>query len=115
MIISVVKERRLDERRVAASPDTVKRLVGQGHEVVVEQGAGAGSAYPDQAYAAVFCVGCAGLARCQAYGRGYPEEIGTYGAETQSERRRAATTTTTEGHLTMNLPNQTATPILGGV
>ena len=52
MKISVAKERRPQERRVAASPDTVKRLVGQGLEVVVESGAGAGSAYPDSAYAA---------------------------------------------------------------
>ena len=36
MKISVPKERRPHERRVAASPDTVKRLVGMGHEVVVE-------------------------------------------------------------------------------
>ncbi len=53
MKISVAKERRPDERRVAASPDTVKRLVGQGHEVVIETGAGAGSAFPDAAYAAM--------------------------------------------------------------
>jgi H+-translocating NAD(P) transhydrogenase subunit alpha len=53
MKISVAKERRPDERRVAASPDTVKRLVGQGLEVVIETGAGAGSAFPDAAYAAM--------------------------------------------------------------
>ncbi|HEX4113512.1 MAG TPA: Re/Si-specific NAD(P)(+) transhydrogenase subunit alpha [Stellaceae bacterium] len=52
MKISVVTERRPHERRVAASPDTVKRFVGQGLEVLVEAGAGAGSAYPDAAYAA---------------------------------------------------------------
>src|SRR5258708_28545982 len=34
MKISVAKERRAEERRVAASPDTAKRLVGLGHEVV---------------------------------------------------------------------------------
>jgi NAD(P) transhydrogenase subunit alpha len=53
MKISVVTERRPHERRVAASPDTVKRLVGQGHEVLMEGGAGVASAYPDAAYAAV--------------------------------------------------------------
>ncbi len=53
MIIGIPKERRPGERRVAASPDTVKRLVGQGHTVAVERGAGAGAAYPDDAYAAV--------------------------------------------------------------
>jgi proton-translocating NAD(P)+ transhydrogenase subunit alpha len=52
MKISVAKERRPHERRVAASPDTVKRLVGAGHEVVVERGAGGGSAFPDAAYEA---------------------------------------------------------------
>ncbi len=52
MIIGVPKERRPGERRVAASPDTAKRLVGQGHVVVVERGAGAGAAFPDDAYAA---------------------------------------------------------------
>jgi H+-translocating NAD(P) transhydrogenase subunit alpha len=52
MKISVAKERRPHERRVAASPDTVKRLVGAGHEVVVESGAGSGSAFPDRAYEA---------------------------------------------------------------
>ena len=52
MKISVAKERRPHERRVAASPDTVKRLVGAGHEVIVESGAGQGSAFPDAAYEA---------------------------------------------------------------
>jgi proton-translocating NAD(P)+ transhydrogenase subunit alpha len=52
MKIGVVKERRPYERRVAASPDSVKRLVGQGHEILVEAGAGGGSAFPDSAYEA---------------------------------------------------------------
>jgi NAD(P) transhydrogenase subunit alpha len=52
MIISVAKERRADERRVAVSPDTAKRLGGMGHEVVVESGAGAGAAFGDAAYEA---------------------------------------------------------------
>ncbi len=52
MKISIAKERRPHERRVAATPDTVKRLVGQGLEVVVETGAGAGAAFPDEAFRA---------------------------------------------------------------
>jgi H+-translocating NAD(P) transhydrogenase subunit alpha len=52
MRIAIPKERRPQERRVAASPDTAKRLVGMGHEVMVETGAGAGAAFPDAAYAA---------------------------------------------------------------
>jgi H+-translocating NAD(P) transhydrogenase subunit alpha len=52
MRIAVPRERRPHERRVAASPDTVKRLVGMGHEVVIEAGAGAGAAFPDAAFTA---------------------------------------------------------------
>jgi NAD(P) transhydrogenase subunit alpha len=52
MKISVPKERRPHEHRVAASPDTVKRLVGMGLEVVVESGAGAGASFTDAAYQA---------------------------------------------------------------
>ena len=65
MKISVVTERRTHEHRVAASPDTVKRLIGQGHEVLVETGAGGGSAYPDAAYQA---AGARLVERNQAYG-----------------------------------------------
>ena len=50
MKIGVVKERRAGERRVAASPDTVKRFVGQGAEVLVERGAGEGSWMLDDAF-----------------------------------------------------------------
>jgi NAD(P) transhydrogenase subunit alpha len=56
MRIAIPKERRPQERRVAASPDTAKRLVGMGHEVVVEAGAGVGAAFPDTAYSAVGAV-----------------------------------------------------------
>jgi H+-translocating NAD(P) transhydrogenase subunit alpha len=52
MKISVPKERHPHEKRVAASPDTVKRLVGMGLELVVETGAGAGASFTDDAYRA---------------------------------------------------------------
>ncbi len=52
MKISVPKERRPDERRVAASPDTVKRLAGQGHELLIESGAGDAASFLDDAYQA---------------------------------------------------------------
>jgi len=52
MKISIPRERRAHERRVAATPDTAKRLVGQGLEVIVETGAGAAAAFPDDAYRA---------------------------------------------------------------
>ena len=51
MRISIPSERRADETRVAAVPDTVKKLVGLGAEVVVEAGAGAGVNISDQAFA----------------------------------------------------------------
>src|SRR5258708_30777254 len=51
MRIAIPKERRAQESRVAASPDTVKRLVGMGLEIVVESGAGAEAAFTDAAYA----------------------------------------------------------------
>jgi NAD(P) transhydrogenase subunit alpha len=53
MKIGIPKERRPNEARVAVSPDTVKKLIALGAEVVVEAGAGAASAVPDGAYAAV--------------------------------------------------------------
>ena len=50
MKIGVPKEHRPDELRVAASPDTVKRLTGRGVGVLVEAGAGAGARYADQSF-----------------------------------------------------------------
>ena len=50
MQIAVLKERRPGEARVAATPDTVKKLVALGAAVTVETGAGAGSSIPDQRY-----------------------------------------------------------------
>ncbi len=52
MKIGIPKERRANEARVAVSPDTVKKLVGLGAEVMIEAGAGVASAVPDGAYAA---------------------------------------------------------------
>src|SRR5215510_11183202 len=52
MKIGIPRERRPNEARVAVSPDTVKKLVALGAEVMIETGAGAGSAVPDGAYAA---------------------------------------------------------------
>jgi NAD(P) transhydrogenase subunit alpha len=52
MKIAIPRERRPKEARVAASPDTVKKLVGLGFDVVVEAGAGAGSSIPDDHFTA---------------------------------------------------------------
>lgn len=50
MKIAVLKERRADEQRVAASPETVKKFIGLGAEVSVETGAGIAAGMPDTAY-----------------------------------------------------------------
>ena len=52
MKVAIPKERRAGELRVAASPETVKKLKGLGLDVVVESGAGLGSSLPDAAYEA---------------------------------------------------------------
>ncbi|MFD5215334.1 Re/Si-specific NAD(P)(+) transhydrogenase subunit alpha [Microbacterium sp. NPDC058345] len=39
-----------DEARVAATPDTVRTLLGLGYRVAVETGAGSRASYPDEAY-----------------------------------------------------------------
>jgi NAD(P) transhydrogenase subunit alpha len=50
MKLAVPMERRANEARVAATPDTVKRLKGLGLDIVVETGAGTGTSIPDQAF-----------------------------------------------------------------
>ena len=52
MIIGIPKERRAHEARVAAVPETIKKLIGMGFEVVVEADAGAGALIPDDAFVA---------------------------------------------------------------
>jgi alanine dehydrogenase len=53
MRIGVAKEIKPDEYRVALTPAGARELVQRGHEILVETGAGAGSAFPDAAYEAV--------------------------------------------------------------
>ena len=50
MKIAVLKERRPFERRVAATPETVRKLIALGYTVAVETGAGGEASYTDQAY-----------------------------------------------------------------
>jgi NAD(P) transhydrogenase subunit alpha len=52
MHIGVPAETRPGEARVAATPETVKKFVAQGHRVTVQQGAGAGAYFTDEAYGA---------------------------------------------------------------
>jgi len=53
MKIGVAKEIKPDEHRVALTPAGARELTQKGHEVVVERGAGEGSALSDAAYEAV--------------------------------------------------------------
>jgi NAD(P) transhydrogenase subunit alpha len=50
MRVAVLRERRAAETRVAATPETVKKLIGLGCTVAVEAGAGAHAGIPDGAY-----------------------------------------------------------------
>jgi len=50
--IAVTRERRAGETRVAAVPETVKKLIAQGFSVMVEAGAGSAASFPDADYQA---------------------------------------------------------------
>ena len=52
MKIAVLRETAPNEQRVAATPETVKKLIGLGASVAVESGAGAGARIRDEDYAA---------------------------------------------------------------
>ncbi len=53
MRIGVPLETRPEETRVAATPETVKKLISQGHSVVIQKDAGVQASQPDSAYEAV--------------------------------------------------------------
>ena len=50
MVVGIPTELKSDENRVAITPSGVVAFVADGHEVVVEAGAGAGSAMPDDLF-----------------------------------------------------------------
>ena len=52
MKIGILKERRAHEKRCAATPETVKKYIGLGAEVVVEAGAGVAASISDAAFEA---------------------------------------------------------------
>ncbi|MCH7343545.1 Re/Si-specific NAD(P)(+) transhydrogenase subunit alpha [Pelomonas sp. CA6] len=52
MLIAVPREIAAGETRVAATPETVKKLVAQGHTLRVQRGAGLAASVTDEAYAA---------------------------------------------------------------
>jgi alanine dehydrogenase len=67
MRVSVVREVKLDEHRVALTPAGAAELAGAGHAVLVERGAGEGSGFDDPAYAA---AGATIVERDEAWGAG---------------------------------------------
>ncbi len=52
LTLAVLKETAPHEPRVAATPETAKKLIALGFSVVVEKGAGAAASYPDSQYEA---------------------------------------------------------------
>ena len=52
MLIGVPLETAAGEIRVAATPETAKKLKAQGHQLFVQSGAGVAASAPDAAYAA---------------------------------------------------------------
>src|SRR5260221_12938859 len=52
MKIAILKERRADEKRCAATPDTVKKYIALGATVAVEAGGGESAAIADSAFVA---------------------------------------------------------------
>jgi alanine dehydrogenase len=52
MLITIPAETKVAETRVALTPDGARQLIADGHEVWVQEGAGAGSALTDGEYAA---------------------------------------------------------------
>ncbi|MGE0740448.1 MAG: Re/Si-specific NAD(P)(+) transhydrogenase subunit alpha [Hyphomonadaceae bacterium] len=50
MRIAVLKESATGETRVASTPETVKKIIGLGHSVTVQSGAGVGASAPDDLY-----------------------------------------------------------------
>src|SRR5688572_33061415 len=53
MVVGVPKEIKTNENRIALVPAGAEVLTGAVHTVVIEQGGGLGSGFPDEAYTAV--------------------------------------------------------------
>ena len=53
MLVGVPKEIKVEEYRVGMVPSSVRELVANGHQVIVQTGAGLGSGFDDAAYTAV--------------------------------------------------------------
>ena len=50
LIIGIPKEILLEEKRIGLSPDAASLLINNGHQVIMERGAGNSSSFTDQEY-----------------------------------------------------------------
>jgi NAD(P) transhydrogenase subunit alpha len=64
--VAVTQERHADETRVAATPETVKKLIAAGFSVAIEAGSGASASYPDADYESAGAVVASTLAKTLA-------------------------------------------------
>jgi NAD(P) transhydrogenase subunit alpha len=53
MLIGVIQESSAGETRVAATPETAKKFIGLGYQVIIQSGAGNSASYPDSQYSAI--------------------------------------------------------------
>ncbi|MEE8400195.1 MAG: alanine dehydrogenase, partial [Desulfobacterales bacterium] len=53
MIVGILKERVVEEKRVSMTPAGVEQMIRNGHTVLIERNAGKGSGFGDDAYAKV--------------------------------------------------------------
>ncbi len=88
MYIGVPAESAAGETRVAATPETVKKLVAQGHSVRVQSGAGVAASAPDAAYQA---VGAEVVAAASALGAELVLKVRTPSAPELAHMRPGAT------------------------
>ena len=65
MKIAIAKERRPHERRVAATPDTIRRYLQWGFDVAVESGAGEAASISDRCLSRCRCDG--GASRAEVF------------------------------------------------
>ncbi|RLC22389.1 MAG: alanine dehydrogenase, partial [Deltaproteobacteria bacterium] len=50
MIVGILKEIKIAEKRVSMTPGGVVAMVQNGHKILVEKDAGSGAGYPDTEY-----------------------------------------------------------------
>ncbi|SFB05314.1 Alanine dehydrogenase/PNT, C-terminal domain, partial [Collimonas sp. OK607] len=78
MKIGIPTETRAGETRVAATPETVKKLVAGKHDVIVQSGAGMAASIPDEAYSA---AGASIGSAAESFGAGMVLKVRAPGAE----------------------------------